>query len=545
MPYLIADYLIDRLVEHGVERLFGVPAVFCAAVFDAAGRKANFHTVVTNSDLEAGYAADGYARAHGLSAVAVSYGPGNLSIVNAIAGAYLERSPVVVISGGPSVKNIDDQNATGVLYSHSMGKPNTDLDIFRNITAFCSRETDESKLPKLIDDAIKAALVTKHPVYLEAPKDLFGRPCSPPAAAIDTSVPAGAADAVATAILQDLKTAANPIVVVGEEVARYALAAKVLTVLDRIGLRWTTTVVGKTVLSEQHPRFIGVFNGDKAPASLRNAITQAGVIVALGAVFGSGHTNVMIPRIGKTIRVWDGEAVIRNGAPQTVGLPALVDELESRSVGVSPVRYDTPMVAVADPQPVAAAAELGYQQVVDVVAEPGFLDASFTVIADTFLGVYPAAQMKIPAQDSFMACALWASIGHSIGAAVGAWKPGGNRPLVLIGDGGFQMVGQAVSTMVRYQHDAIVVIIDNSLYGFEQYLLGPAYYTNPAQAPLAYNVLPDWDFDAFAQALGVTQVATASSVIELRAALAAAKAHTGGPSVIRAMVAGRSLPAGL
>ena len=100
MPYLIADYLIDRLVEHGVERLFGVPAVFCAAVFDAAGRKANFHTVVTNSDLEAGYAADGYGRAHGLSAVAVSYGPGNLSIVNAIAGAYLERSPVVVISGG-------------------------------------------------------------------------------------------------------------------------------------------------------------------------------------------------------------------------------------------------------------------------------------------------------------------------------------------------------------------------------------------------------------------------------------------------------------
>src|ERR1700754_770980 len=145
MPYVIADYLPDRLVEHGVERLFGVPAVFCAAVFDAAVRKAGFHTVVTNSDLEAGYAADGYGRVHGLSAVAVSYGPGNLSIVNAIAGAYLERSPVVVVSGGPSQRNIDDQNATGVLYSHSMGKLHTDLDIFANITALCQRETDESK----------------------------------------------------------------------------------------------------------------------------------------------------------------------------------------------------------------------------------------------------------------------------------------------------------------------------------------------------------------------------------------------------------------
>ena len=75
MPYLIADYLIERLTEHGVERLFGVPAVFCAAVFDAAGRKAGFHTVVTNSDLEAGYAADGYGRINGLSALAVSYLP--------------------------------------------------------------------------------------------------------------------------------------------------------------------------------------------------------------------------------------------------------------------------------------------------------------------------------------------------------------------------------------------------------------------------------------------------------------------------------------
>jgi indolepyruvate decarboxylase len=545
MPYVIADYLIDRLVERGVERLFGVPAVFCAAVFDAAGRKAGFHTVVTNSDLEAGYAADGYGRAYGLSALAVSYGPGNLSIVNAIAGAYLERSPVVIVSGGPSQKNIDDQNATGVLYSHSMGRPHTDLDVFSNITAFCKRETDETKLPKLIDDAITAALVTKHPVYLEAPKDLFSRPCSPPVGPIDTTVPAGAADAVATAILQDLRTAANPVVVVGEEVQRYGLAATVLTVLDRLQVRWATTVVGKTVLPEQHPRFIGVFNGDKASAALRNAIAQAGVIVALGAVFGSGHANLMIPRADSTIRVWDGKAVIRNGPSQSVGLPALVDQLNSQSVGANAIAYDTPIPSVDDPPAVAAAAELGYQQVVDVIAEPAFLDSSFTVIADTFLGIYPAARMKLPAQDAFMACALWASIGHSVGAAVGAWRPGGKRPLVLIGDGGFQMVGQAVSTMVRYQHDAIVVIIDNSLYGFEQYLLGPGYYTNPAQAPLSYNVLPDWNFDAFAQSLGVTQVATANTVDGLRTALAAAKAHTGGPSVIRALVAGRSLPAGL
>ena len=168
------------------------------------------------------------------------------------------------------------------------------------------------------------------------------------------------------------------------------------------------------------------------------------------------------------------------------------------------------------------------------------------MIADTFLGIYPAARLPMPAQDAFIADAVWASIGHAVGAAVGAFGPAAKRPLVLIGDGGFQMVGQAVSTMVRYQHNSIVVIIDNSLYGFEQYLLAPGYYTNPAQPPpVPYFTLPDWDFDGFARALGVTQVQTVNTPQALRAALAAAKAHAGGPSVIRALIGSRSLPGGV
>ena len=116
MPYVAADYLIERLAQYGARTLFGVPAVYCAALYDAAERAANVDVVVTNSDLEAGYAADGYARVHGLSALAVSYGPGTLSIVNAIAAAYIERSPIVVVNGGPSQANIDNLASTGVLF---------------------------------------------------------------------------------------------------------------------------------------------------------------------------------------------------------------------------------------------------------------------------------------------------------------------------------------------------------------------------------------------------------------------------------------------
>jgi len=442
---------------------------------------------VTNSDLEAGYAADSYARVRGLSAVAMTYGPGTLSIVNAIAGAYVERSPIVVVNCGPSQTDIDNQNATGVLYSHSIGAPHTDMDIFRNITTFCDRANSASAaLPQLVDNAIAAALIRKHPVYIEIPREFLDKPCPRPVGAIDATVPAGAADAAAVSILQELAAAKNPLLIVGEEVQRYRLADTVRTVLDRLQLKWATTLVAKTLLLESDPHFVGVFDSDKAPAPLQNLIRQSGLIVALGAVFGVEQAHLMIQKVNTTIRAWDGVVVSRGGPPQAVGLPALVDALDRHSAGASAVTYAPDVADPPSDPPAPAGPELTYQQVFDVIAEPAVLDESLTVIADTFLGMYPAAQMHMPVQDSFITCGLWASIGHSVGAAVGAFE-GGRRPLVLIGDGGFQMIGQAVSTMVRHQHNSIVVIIANSLYGIEQYLLGRGFYTK-AQPPLPYNV---------------------------------------------------------
>src|ERR1700742_4847718 len=543
MTYFVADYLIERLAQNGVGALFGIPAVYCAAVYDAAARTPGFRTVVTNSDLEAGYAADGYARVRGLSAVAVSYGPGTLSMVNAIAGAYAERSPVVVVNGGPLQTDIDNQNTTGVLFSHSLGQPHPDMDVFRNVPTFCERADSVVAIPQLIDRAIAAALVGKRPVYIEIPHGFLDRQCPQPVGAIDVTVPAGAADAVAGSILQELAAATNPLVIVGEEVQRYGLADTTLAVLDRLQLRWTTTLVAKSVLPESHPRFVGVFNGDEASAPVKNFVQSSGLIVALGAGFGSQYAHLMIPKVNATIRAWDGVVVSLGGAPQAAGLPALLDALDRQSAGASPVVY-TQGLAAPVAAPVPAGPDLNYQQVFDAIAEPAFLDGSLTVIADTFLGIYPAAQIRMPAQDSFIVDGLWSSIGHSVGAAVGAFE-GGRRPLVLVGDGGFQTVGQAISTMVRHQHNSIVIIIGNNLYGYEQFLEGQGFYTNPAQPPLPYNVLPAWNFEAFARALGVTQVATVNTAAALRTALATAKAYTTGPSVIFAQVPPRSLPAGL
>ena len=138
MPFTVADYVLQRLSEQGVDTLFGVPAAYCAPLFDAATRH-GATSVVTASDLEAGYAADGYARTKGLGAVSVAYGVGTLSMINAIAGAYVERSPIVVINGGPTAANLANLHQYDVVFSHSSGQDATDLAAYKLVIISAAR----------------------------------------------------------------------------------------------------------------------------------------------------------------------------------------------------------------------------------------------------------------------------------------------------------------------------------------------------------------------------------------------------------------------
>src|SRR3954470_4155711 len=116
MAFTVPYYILPRLVEQHVDTLFGVPAAYCSELFDAT-QAYHVRSVVTASDLEAGYAADGYARTKGLGAVAVAYGVGTLSMMSAIAGAYVERSPVVVINGGPTAAHLPNLHRHDIVFS--------------------------------------------------------------------------------------------------------------------------------------------------------------------------------------------------------------------------------------------------------------------------------------------------------------------------------------------------------------------------------------------------------------------------------------------
>ncbi|MGW0808108.1 thiamine pyrophosphate-binding protein [Nonomuraea sp. NPDC002799] len=532
MPFTVADYILKRLSQQQVDTLFGVPAAFCAPLFDAVSTH-NIKTVVTAGDLEAGYAADGYARTKGLGAVAVANGVGTLSMINAIAGAYVERSPVVVVNGGPNAVNLDNLKKFDVLFSHSTGQPDGDLSAYRLVTASAARAERAADVPALVDDAISTAVRRKRPVYLEFDRDIWTATCTAPTGALSVTNPAaGTEQQLATTIVGLVRAAAKPLLLVGTEIQRYGLADKVADLIAKLGIRWSTQVLAKSVLAEQGDGWVGVF---APPNTQPAAVAEADLLVMLGCVFPNGYATLVRTGTNRMVTAYDGKVKIKNGAKQDAEIGALVTALVAEAANEAPERIP---VAV-DPAVPAAAGPLTYSQVFNRIGAA--LDTSWLVIPDTFLGGASAVNLPVKGRDAFLCSAVWASIGHSVAAAVGASFGSSRRPLVICGDGGFHMTAQALSTFVRYGRNPVVVVIDNGIYGLEQYIVDSAYFSNPSVQPKPYVVLNQWDFVKFANGLGVQSTHSVDTVAELDQALATVKTSSL-PALIVAKINPRGLP---
>jgi indolepyruvate decarboxylase len=474
---------------------------------------------------------------------------------------------VVVINGGPNQSSIDDLNTYGILFSHSIGSAHTDLDVFKSVTAFAQRLTSAAQAPGVIDDALTAALTRKLPVYLEVPMGLWTASCADPAHPLHPApTPSGNEGTIASAILARMRTAASPLLLLGIELQRYGLANAAGSLLGTLAgkfpakLKWASTLLAKSVVPEtQSPQqYAGVF-ADRCPQSLANLINASDLIVALGCVFGSGHRAQIKPAFDRKVVVHalDGKVRSFGAAPQSADLGTLVRELDNmaRTTAAAPpavssaapvtcsderddhALHDISAVAAGVPVP----SGLSYAELFAGISNGGFLDGSWLIVPDTFLGEYAAAQLKLQGPDTFLTSAIWASIGHSVAAAVGAAMATAVRVLAICGDGGFQMTAPALSTMVRQAQRTVVIVVDNGMYGIEQFLRDQSFYSGN-QDPLPYVTLNRWDYTKLAAALGFTFAASADSAAALASALAGAKAVASGPAFVQAVVRSRSLP---
>jgi len=497
----VAQYLLSRLKEIGVDHLFGVPGDFVLGFLNQALRS-EVKYVGTCNELNAAYAADGYARIRGIGAFASTYGVGELSAINGVAGAFAERVPVVAITGSPATINF----RTRPLLHHTLGDYQIPLKMYERITAASTQLVSAETAPAEIDRVLSACLSHQQPVYLSLPSDVVMMECARPKAFVfptpSPSDPEALREAVHEA-LGMLDKALKPVVIGDVELIRFKLQKEFAGFLDKTGFPYVTMMLGKTVLSERHPQFIGLFEGDRSRDYVRSRVESADCILQLGALMTDLNTGGFTTNLddSKTISANIRSVKIKHHNYENVNLHDFILGLTEKLPRRDPATLEIHCAAGGcvhrhtEPYRPDPPKPLTIKRFFDRMSH--FIEAHSIVVAETGVSLFSAAEMLMPEGATFIGQAFYGSIGYTVGATLGACMAAPDRHAVLfVGDGSFQVTCQDLSTMIRNRLKPVIFLINNDGYTIERVIVDNTY--NDIQ-PWRYHEL----LDVFGGGLGL------------------------------------------
>ena len=517
----LTEYLFHRLRELGVEHTFGIPGDFVLPVY-AVQEQVGMATVVCAHEPGVGFAADAYARFRGLGVALVTYGPGALNTLNPVACAYAEQSPLLVVSGGPEVALRRPE-----LHLHHVIKTfESQLQIYREVTVDAAILDDPTSAPETIDRVLRRVVESKRPGYLEIPRDRVTVPVPNPSGPLARERTAEARDALAGAMDEAvgeigsmLAAAQRPALYVGVGVRRHGLTQAVVRLAERLRLPVVTDLLGKATFPESHPQYAGLYLGALGDPAIRELLDGSDCVVEIGVLPTDLGTGFWTQRIDPKARVMidpDGIQVRYHrydGLPMTEVVAALLDRLPP---GDRPVpRFDDPGSDDARPAADSSGSRPGLLRVAEVIAALKGLDQSrYSFVADVGDSWFIGLEIRA---DVFVAAGYYSSMGFAVPAALGAGiaEPS-RRPLVIVGDGAFQMTGSELATHVDQGLRPIVLLLNNGGYGMLEAI----------DRPRSYYERRGWDYPALARSLGAEAERVAGAA-ELRAALQRAEAAPG------------------
>ncbi|MCP1765984.1 indolepyruvate/phenylpyruvate decarboxylase [Bradyrhizobium japonicum] len=486
----LAAALLEGLKEHGAREIFGIPGDFVLPFYKAIEESRILPHYTLSHEPGVGFAADAAARYHqGLGVAVVTYGAGAFNLVNAVAGAYAERSPVVVIAGAPGAR----ERAGGFLLHHQARSIDTQLAVFREITCDQAVLDDPGRAPEAIARVLRNAREQSLPVYIEAPRDLVGaRTAAVPTLACRPADP-GALAECAEEILARLAQARAPVMIVDVEIRRYRIEAKTAKLARALELPVVTTFMGRGLMEEAADVMAGTYLGAAGHPEITRLVEDADAMLLLGVIVSD--TNFALSQrqldaqrtmlaVGREVRV--GHHVYRN-----VPIGYLVDELVRRAprrnkpAGRKRLVLPYPRGLVADDRPIAPS---------DVAAAINDLfdrHGKMPMAADMGDCLFVAMEID---NTALAAPGYYAGMGFGVPAGIGVAVATQRRPLVLVGDGAFQMTGWELGNCRRYDLDPIVVLLNNRSWEM----------LRAFQPESAFNDLDDWHFAEIAPALGGT-----------------------------------------
>lgn len=496
--YRVADYLLDRLAELGLDRLFGVPGDYTLAMLDRVVSHPTVEWVGCTNELNASYAADGYGRLRGIGAVCTTFGVGELSAINGIAGSYAEHVPVLHVVGGPTTA----AQRLGRPVHHSLGDGRFTRFLAMHADITCARSALTTGNACAEIDRVLTTMRDQHlPGYLLIPADVGLAPASPPDAPLPPRVDTTDPDA-----LQGFLEAAGRLLArAGDDVAVLAglmvhrlSAGPALTRLVRDGaLPYATTVWGKSLVDETTPGFAGIYTGDSSDDETRRLVEESAALIMVGVQFTDLNSGLFTQQItrSRTIEITAGAASVGAAVFAPVELPTALGALaaavtEHRGAVSPPPRSPAPNRTAALPVPPGTL--LTQQTLWDGISES--LRSGDIVVADQGTAFYGMAPRQLPAGVTFVGQPLWASIGYALPALLGACvaQPQ-RRGVLLIGDGAAQLTVSELSTVIAARLPALLVVVDNGGYTVERAIHGPGQ---------PYNDIAAWDWTALPTAFG-------------------------------------------
>jgi indolepyruvate decarboxylase len=525
----VAQYLKIRLQQLGCEHIFGVAGNYSAALLNTIEEDPESTIAISGNtnEINAGHCADGYARvSQKIAPICVTYGVGAFSLLNPVAGSYVEHNKVLVLNGAPSYSDQKRQRVEGLLYSHMTGDEKSNIDAYRSVTVAAEQIKNSSQAPSKIDAVLTAIISEGRPGYLEIYEDVWRKSCNAPVGDLDVEPHQGDSTETTKAVdatIEMIKDRGTPIFWAGIEIQRQQLQQSFQSLVEQTNSPFVSSILAKSVLSEQHEMFRGVYNGKATPPTTRNLFENAGCRIALGVWNTSKNLGGMsswsagmVMANNEGVKVGyhhndEGKEVGTQYFPNVV-LKDFIALLSDKIISIGFDSYKTSMIPLMDEVVSDSESSLTYDSFFSGIN--GYLREEHSVVVDAGFPLLGAQNLKMNRADSFISSAAWLSIGYSVPASLGVkLADRSKRPLVFVGDGAFQETCQAVSGHYHYKTNNVVFVLDNGIYGIEQMLVNPNafrtgadkidYKERPQQNGVYdYNKLNKWNYEKIVDMVG-------------------------------------------
>lgn len=511
------------LKRHGVDHVFGIPGDYVLGFFDLMTKSDELEVINTCDEQGAGFAADAYARLNGLGAVCVTYCVGGFKLANTTAQAFAEKSPVIVISGAPGVQ----EQEKDLLLHHRVGDFDTQKRVFDEFTVTGTILDDAHTALDEIDRVIHAALYHRKPVYIELPRDMVlveGRRGHVHGTSGKGSDKETLHEAITEAVSL-INAATKPVIFAGVEVHRYGVQETLLELAAKAGIPVATSILAKSVIPDEAEVALGIYEGATGLARVREYVESSDCVIFLGAFLTDLNLGIYTADIDPTGAIYatNEKLTIHNHRYENISFTEFITSLAASDLVQRELNHPRPPVPplTMEARPETIITVERFFEFVNA-----FLCDDTMLVVDIGDALFGANDLYIRQKTEFLSPAYYASLGFAVPGALGAhYARPALRPVVIVGDGAFQMTGMELSTIVRYGLNPIVLVMNNDGYSTERPMLdGP------------FNDVQPWSYHLLPTILGAGKGFLVATEEELQHALQEAEKNTRSFSIIEVTI---------